>query len=420
MGQDFASPDRGRIEDLKNDLTLDIAPDLGCQLKSDCAEFEYCDEGVCLACQNGIQGCPSIEENIFTDAANEKRKVVYIITGDSNRENRFSHMKSYYEQQFTKLKIDVLYNAASGMRTDTWLDNSRTNASFDEAVAGSLGVDGEDTIWEFSLGTNDMAGRSVQEVQQRCKLAIDTFLMEKPKVTLVLVASPPSQSGPNSASNLDRKEVYLYLKDQYPGAYYVDTNAAMVGVQSADSGQENPFYHDAGHLSQNGARRLVNYVMGVIVPESLRPLVTLEEYAYNTTPPADVLVPIPGTVVGYFQTSSGNFTTYAPARALPAFVVEPNFQLDIYEQGDFHGAYFFDTDDKFLGKFGTDQQAGKPYRTIFVPTLAHKMALNLTIEGGSAYDQLNDQVRIEYHQGENGLLTIDELNEGLDIPFPKK
>ena len=54
------------------------------------------------------------------------------------------------------------------------------------------------------------------------------------------------------------------------------------------------------------------------------------------------------------------------------------------------------------------------FKKITIPNNAWYARINISSEG-SVYDKLNDEPSIKYYIGENKILTIDKINDGLDI-----
>lgn len=207
---------------------------------------------------------------MFTDAFQQTRKINYIITGDSLRVNStVSQMYPYYREQLARVNVDVIMNAEVSMTSNEWMTDGATSATakFTYAVENCLGINGRDTIVEYSLGVNDWSNfttSKIVKVKDALKLSLQKLIDARPEVKIILVV--PSVSGTLQRAD-DLLESYKQLADEM-NLLLIDGHAATIHAWPR-IGSTNCLYADATHINDYGGRRLVNYILNDIIPPSI-------------------------------------------------------------------------------------------------------------------------------------------------------
>lgn len=232
-------------------------------------------------------------QNKILEAYNGQRSLVYIVAGDSNRNgSTVTQMKEYYDLVFDQINIPVIYSAASGQTAENWRTNVNALASahLSYAIANSKGTDGEDTILEFGYGINDYNAYSAgtitfEELKNQLLNAISEYLAAKPKATVLLV-SPTRTVDPKTSDLITiYKEIAEELQLPYVSGFEATKNVYVADPVGAPA-TGNAYYQEPTHINDNGARRLVNYIIQNIFPASIHWHFSLPNYSVIGAEPA--------------------------------------------------------------------------------------------------------------------------------------
>ena len=329
--------------------------------------------------------------------------VQYIVTGDSTRDNNYNEMISYYFDQLNKANISVYDNSQSGQSGQDWKNNT-DQTTLEQAVAATHG-DGSNTILEFSHGINDYKnGATKEDVKRWLKEGLESYLSSKPKVNILLVT--PIITG-STNRNIVLKEIYDELS--------LELSLPLVnGIIPTETVQGNPdYYQDSTHPNKFGSMRIVNYILSEIGDSLFHDTVTLVGTPANLIPPNNIEM-LGAVETGYWDTATGTARYNAEWRRLSTIAIEPNFTLKIQHEGNRFDVKFMDENFDFISSGISLASSSEVYRTITIPGNAWHARINISSEG-YAYDNLNDIPSVKYFIGTSEILTIDEINDGLDI-----
>ena len=194
-------------------------------------------------------------QSLMRDAINgDNNSVLYIVSGDSTRDNSFNRMIRYYRTLLSKANIHIYDNAEPSLTGKAWRNNSR-KTTLNRALAVTRG-DGSNTIMEYSFGINDYQGRADKaRVKRELKAGIERYLDQKPRAKVLLVV-PVATSIENR--NIMLKEIYEELADEL-NLPLVDALTPTRDIHG------NPrFYEDETHPNARGSRVIVNYILNQI------------------------------------------------------------------------------------------------------------------------------------------------------------
>ena len=350
--------------------------------------------------------------DLFIASAKQKnKKVTYIISGDSTRENSFNFMIAYYKSQFEKINVKVINNASSGLDAKDWKANVRKHACLENAIANTGGR-GENTIMEYSLGINDQ-GRSTsrQEQKKRYKDGIQAYIKAKPKATVIL-SVPVAHSG-NQSRNEELYDIYQELAQEL-NLMLIDTLAATKDVHG-----DRKYYADGTHPGQWGSRRIVNYIINQLLPASLYDKVTLEEAPRKQAENDKELSS--GFEKGYYSDSTSHWGEPVNSTIgwrLKEITVEPNFVLKIKTDASINQAFFMDTEGNYIYKRSLRKSCNKDYADIVIPPAGTKLRLTLSLEDPS-YTPDSSKISVKYNINKVNYMSIDDINKGLKIGLRK-
>ena len=351
-------------------------------------------------------------ENMFIQAYEKKKNIAYIVAGDSTRNNSFNDMIKYYTTQLSKINVSVIDTSNSGQRGVDWVDNTGTYpTTINDAITGALGIDGEDTILEFSFGLNDYDGTSNQQIESNLKRAIDTYIIAKPKSKLILVIPLVTD---NSQRIIDLRAIYNNLfthfsnKSLYPYARTVILDSTI----PTSTVHGNPLYYfDGTHPNALGSERVVNWILNEIVPSSLYTVVTLDQKLINAIPIQSNLYS--ATESGYYGTGDGLPAPSSSWRRMSYINIEPNFNLLITHSGNRHDISFYDASGIYIENKVTSLVSGNQ-RTVLIPQGAYKAGINISSDSAT-YDTLNDAPTVFYDVSSIAYMNVEDINKGLKV-----
>jgi hypothetical protein len=335
--------------------------------------------------------------------------VMYIVAGDSTRDNTYNEMKAYYISQLAKINVNVFYSSRSGGTAKKWFDNTQdsVDARLSSAIAATTGVDGENTIFEYSYGLNDyyVENGNKDVIKASIKNGLLAYKTAKPKA-FVFLAYPVATGDTARDTMLD--EIYSEVAHEL-NLFYVNTKICTESIKS------NPnYYADATHPNKFGSRRIVNFILNEILPLDLFNIVTLEEYIVQVATDTSELNPTPKYEVGnWYTTNGGDGSVNTTWRRTQKINIEPNFNLLIEHRGNRYDALFYDINGDFL-EYKTSTLVTGNIREVTIPTEAYFVAFNI-ISDGANYDLLNDVPSVKYDISGGSFMSIDNINIDLKI-----
>lgn len=338
-----------------------------------------------------------------------KNDVTYIVAGDSTRDNTYNEMKDYYISQLDKINVNVFYSSRSGGTAKKWLENTQdlVDARLSSAISNSTGIDGGNTILEYSYGLNDYYVESSNKeiIKTSIKDSIVAYQIAKPKA-FVFLAYPVATS--DSARDVMLDEIYNEVASEL-NLFYVNTKICTESIKS-----NSDYYADATHPNKFGSRRIVNYILNEILPLDLFNIVTLEEYIVPIATDTSELNPTPKYEVGnWYTTNGGDGSSNTTWRRTQKINIEPNFNLLVEHQGDRYDALFYDINGDFL-EYKTTILVSENIREVTIPTEAYYVSFNITSDGAS-YDLLNDVPSVKYDIAGGSFMSIEDINLNLKI-----
>ncbi len=344
-----------------------------------------------------------IQQLMINSIIGENENVEYIVTGDSTRDNNYNDMLPYYRTQLNKANILVFNNAASGQSGQNWKNNIN-KATLEQAIAVTDG-DGSNTILEFSHGINDYKnGATKEETKMWIKTGLESYLLSKPKANILLVT-------PITTGYEERNTVLKEIYDELSLELSLPLVNGLIPTENVHGNSD--YYHDATHPNKFGSFRIVNYILSEVGDSLFHNTVTLVEMPDNSTPPHQM--EMSGVVgIGYWNTLTGTATYNEEWRRISTIPVIPNFTLKIQHQGNRFDVKFLDEDSEFIVSKSSIASSSEVYRTIVIPENSWYANINISSEG-DMYDRLGDTPSVKYLIDDSKILTIEEINEGLDI-----
>jgi len=234
-------------------------------------------------------------QNVIRDSAFHKRDINYIISGDSLR-GRPSHYDiiEYAQAMLQQVNINNVYlNATTTMNSTEWVNGTKAQ-TMQMAIDNCKGIDGSDTIVELSFGFNDVSitGWTANDfIQGKAdyKANIQTFITAVPNVNILLVS-------PNATTQPDYDALMVQIVSEIADELqlpFVDMVRGFENIRPSvtQANKANSYYTDSLHVSDNGGRRIYNWIMNNIIPSELRFKVNMFDFPitetpqpYNTTP----------------------------------------------------------------------------------------------------------------------------------------
>ncbi len=362
---------------------------------------------------NSVNGIIDIDYSAvkqrFLEALNSNSEYNYIVTGDSTRESATVDSEPYYSELLNQVNFNVIMNSGSGQSPEDWADNV-DSPTVDEAINLTVG-NGESSVLEYSLGINVGTASDEDELVANILRGLNKYIAAKPEAAILLV-SPVKFS-----TSWDFEYVYEQVKSQLPKASLVSGLKATESVYGVNG--NNEYYFDDTHPSENGMKRLINYIMSNALPVDSVLFMKTTDNPYTPTPtdPFNVTV-----INGFWRSSDGTFqdddAQELEFRSLQLLDVEPNFLIGFDTGGNQALCTWFDANNNYLGFNYASQDPSDPsIRSIKIIPGAYK--LGLTFESnGTDWDLLNYNVQVAYIQSSGGYMSQVKINEGNSIALP--
>lgn len=344
---------------------------------------------------------------LFRESVNRiKNNTIFAIVGDSILDNYYNKLPEYLAKQLVKVNVGFFNNAYSGQSSYNWQRN--IGGSTIQQLIDNVNTDGDDTIIYFNFGVNDYS-LSTTLAATYLNDAILLLKSTLPKAQIIL--QQPIASGSTTRDTYLRN-AYQSMSQTH-GLFLVDTFTAMDYTIHTNS----DYYFDTTHPNEMGSRRLINYTLDRILPFELLSIVDIEQ-AENTLSNPN-LNPVIDSTNGFYYVSSDPLILGTPTgnvswRRLLSIPVEPNFTIRVVHKGN-------KNDHIFMNEAGGAISNIRPTtitnyaRFVTVPAGAYEMRVNLS-DQGTTYDALNDVPVVEYYSSSsNQWLSIEKINEGLDI-----
>jgi len=354
---------------------------------------------------------------MFISAFRRERTINYIVTGDSLRGgNMILGMKPYYRSMFAKINVNVPFGAQAGLTAIDWMNNvsSNTSARLSYAIAQSIGLNGIDTVLEFSFGVNDYNATPTDLPLVKSKIlnAINAYLLAKPSATVVLV-TPPFTG--DMTKTLALRQIYIEISAEL-NLFMVDAYEATKNVRpflSSGAGTGNAYYQEHTHINNNGARRLVNYIISKIVPPELLWKITPIEYSPVGTETALIEQATIDSTAGLWSQTTGVSQPNAAWRRLQEITVEPDSIMRVAHKGARRDIVFKSATNVISLYVLPDLLIGDTSWLVKIPSDVVSMKVNISTSG-SSYDLLGDVPSVK---NVVPLLTydmpVDKINIGL-------
>lgn len=336
--------------------------------------------------------------------------VTFIRIGDSTRSMLSSEWQTYDELIFKQLNMSYYNNADPAQTADDWLNNIDQN-TLNQFIENCSGVDGEDTIVEFSLGLNDYTSYGdtptvKPQVKQILLDCVDAIFQAKPKVKLYL-------SSPHYAQDEDRRvcldEVYHEIADER-NLFLVDGLAIPIGPEY--DFENTDYYNDETNLNQFGMLSLNFYILSKILPLDVVKVIEFSEYTLpqstgNLADGIPVSIGLWESGDDYYDTSLNTDTEHRYI-AVPIPVANIAFQMKFKHAGSSSEVFIKYEDDSVVQI--TPSSLVNGYYPFFCPAGVKEIYINISTEG-TTYDALNDIPELLYSLRDRPFISYDELTK---------
>lgn len=297
---------------------------------------------------------------------------VYVSSGDSTSAMGESRIQDNYTYILKQINMTYYDNSYSGQTAYDWLNNVDNN-TLQKAINNSLGVDGANTIMEFSLGINDYNGINTEEdIYNLLYSCITSYQTAKPKATIFLSSTIRTSSTVRDTLLL---RVYDRLGEDLRLFHFKR-------YTSTDKLWNNPLYYfDYLHPNRFGARAWMCDLFNTIIPMNLSRLIELEPFYSDIEADTSHYVPMK-ILRGYFSILSGTYGNYIfdrNALCIDKFAVNGGESLIVSHVGNRRDIFFYDVNGAYLSRISQPTFENYTY-TFIVPANARFVSLNITLK----------------------------------------
>ena len=354
---------------------------------------------------------------VLYDAYLGNREVNYFIAGDSNRAgNTVTGLIDYYQTMLGAFDIRAWLNAESAHTALKWQDNTASSAAarMQYAIDNALGVDGVDTIVEFSFGVNDINTLSVAATKTQLKNAIEAYLLAKPAAH-VLLCVPSATVGGTKSTDLQTIYQELAAEMSLPlvDGYTATINVAPDPLSNPASG--NAYYAEHTHINDNGGRRMLNYILHDLIHPSMSWVTLLPEYSSVDAEPAITNEAVVETGLWSYLGAAQAGATW---RRMQEVTVVPKQIIRLQHLGTRLDVMYKDSLNVTTRFYLPPLLPGQTDRYLIVPDDMVSIKVNVESVDGAAYDLLGDTPILQTAIPASSYnMPVEKINLALPIRF---
>lgn len=357
-------------------------------------------------------------QSLMDDAATgAKTGVTYIVVGDSTRDATAVPHKYWYPKVLSQFNINYHHSARSGLRATNWV----TGVYLPEAVAAATGTNGDRTIIEISIGSNDMNVYDTNSVKSNVGLCISELQRQLPASLIFLVNPVRVARVCITPNGDDLKQIYMELASEYNVPMI--NKDSVLKVKFSDVNERVKFFYDNTHPNYFGAIRLLDYVMNIIMGDECRKVYHRNPHHYADTSgePTNLAYGV-NVVTGVWNTTLGILGTgehLREYRALEEIDVVGNTLLRVEHGGNSDSVCVKDRNGNPIERFtisklrDPDNLNITQYKYLYLPEEAAKIGINISSQG-STWDTNHAPIVVNYIT--NGLSEM----KNSEIFFQKK
>lgn len=334
--------------------------------------------------------------------------VTFIRIGDSTRSLKLSEWYIYDPMILNQININYYNNADPSQTSYDWLNNVDQN-TFAQFIANCNGIDGENTIVEFSMGINDWSKYAGDKAQTKQIIVdcINAILTAKPKCKLFL-SSPHYHTNDGRRTTLD--EVYKEISSEM-NLYLVDGLSIPMGP-SYDFNNTD-YYSDTTHLNQFGMLVLSFYIFNKIMPLDVLKCIDFNEYERpqlegNAALGVSISIGLLNSGATYNDITFSTNTNYRYIQ-IPIPIASVIFYMKFKSQGN-SPQIFLKYEDDTIQRITPYSADASGYRAFYCPAGVKAIYLNLSTTG-STYDLLNDVPELLYSENARPFIQYSELTQ---------
>ncbi len=349
-----------------------------------------------------------------------KTNVTYIVVGDSTRDSIAVPHKYWYKKILEQFNINYYHSAASGLRATNWV----TGAYLTNAVAAATGTNGNKTIIEISIGSNDMNAYPPEQVKANVKFCITELQRLLPE-SLIFLVNPVRAARVSVTPNGDvLKQIYIELSEEL--SVPMINKDSVLKEKYEDVNQRVKFFYDNVHPNYFGAIRLLDYVMLTITGEKSKKIYHRNPHIYAdiSAAPANLAEGV-NVVTGVWNTTSGTLNTYPylhEYRALEEIPVIGNILLKVEHSGNSDSVCVKDAVGNPMERFGISRLRdpqdlnNTQFHYLYLPPDAATVGINISSHG-SDWDTNHTPIVVSYIT--NGVILMHNSEIFINDPRNK-
>lgn len=327
----------------------------------------------------------------------------FVRIGDSTKSMLGSEWQFHDELLFSQINIAYYNNASPSQTAYDWLNNIDQN-TFAQFLANCRGIDGEDTIVEFSLGLNDFTAYGntptvKPQVKQILLDSINAILTAKPKVKLYLASPHYAQ---NEYRRICLDEVYKEIAIE-KNLYLVDGLKFPIGPTFNYNNTD--LYYDGTHLNQFGSLSLNFRILNEILPLDVLKCIEFSEYEI---PQLEGNLALGTTLLtGIYTNLALNSNANYRHIAIDVPINSKPFKMKFKHKGNRNQIHVLLQDNTLLQVTPNSLDANG-YYPFFCPIGVKKIYVNITTDY-SAYSLLTDTIEVLYNLNIRPFIPYSEL-----------